>query len=72
MEFKHLVERLPAGHDLGCVTVILCRDAEATDAVELLEWATGQARLRNFSVTSMIGRGSTKDAVRATMEYLAS
>jgi hypothetical protein len=62
-DFKKLVEELPAGHDLGCVCVIICRDFEGTGASELLTWLNAQARAKSFSLTSMYGPATTQGAI---------
>jgi hypothetical protein len=64
-EFKRSVENLPPGHNLGCLTFIVCQDNKATGAGKLLSWLNGQARHKNFSMTSLFGTASTKAAIRS-------
>jgi hypothetical protein len=54
---------------LGLVTVILCGDFERARTAELTIWLTKQAREKNFSLVSMTGPATTKEAVNNLMNW---
>lgn len=69
-DLKATVRQLPAGHDLGCVSVILCRDA-GDQVVDLLQWLTKMARKKGFSMMSHIGPVTTAEALKVRAAMLA-
>jgi hypothetical protein len=70
VEFKRLVARLPVKSKMGCVTVILCRDAEQMGGIDLMSWLKRQAKAKNFSLTSFIGPATTAEAI-ASMQSIS-
>lgn len=64
-DLRSLVTKLVNGHNLGCVTIIITKDAEETGAYKLLTWMNTQAKMRNFSLTSLIGRTTAAEAIEA-------
>ena len=65
---KECVTSMDKDNELGCVTIILCRDANKFGGVELLEWFTEKAKEKDFSVVSMIGSATTAMAIRSAKE----
>jgi hypothetical protein len=59
---QRLVLDLPKGHDLGCVSVILCSDA-GDSRYDLLRWLSKKARKKGFSLVSVIGPATTAEAL---------
>jgi hypothetical protein len=68
--FKQMVEGLPKDHDLGCVTVHLTADAERCGGITFFAWMREQARAKGFSLMSIHGPATTKEAVRVLQSYL--
>jgi hypothetical protein len=63
--FKQFVEDLPAGN-IGCMSVILCRDSEKNGGLDLIEWLNSKYKEKDFSLTAHGGEQllSTAEAVR--------
>jgi hypothetical protein len=62
-DLKAIVRGLKPGHDLGCITVIMCADHKERGADGFLDWMIKQAKKKNFSVTSIFGPTSTDEAI---------
>jgi hypothetical protein len=62
-ELKRVVNHLPKKHNLGCVTIIMCKDNADNGGNTLLAWLNGKAKKKNFSLTSMFGPASTAEAI---------
>jgi hypothetical protein len=70
-DLKRLVRNLRASHDLGCVSVVLCRDA-GDRAHDLLCWLTKMGRKKKFNVVSCLGPATTAKALQARADILAA
>ena len=63
--FKQSVEDLPAGN-IGCMSVILCRDSQTNGSLDLIEWLNSKYKEKDFSLKAHGGEQlpSTAEAVR--------
>jgi transposase len=69
-DVKATVRNLRRGHhNLGCVSVILCSDADDR-AYDLLRWLTKMARKKKFSVASIIRPATTAEALEVRGQSL--
>jgi hypothetical protein len=69
-DFKHLVEHLPKDHDLGCVSVILPRDADARGGATMLRWLHKKSRRsQKFNVIAIAGPATTREAAEVLQSY---
>jgi hypothetical protein len=64
--FRQLIE--DAGHDMGCVTIVVCQDSfRDADTLKLFGWLEAQAEAKDFIFASTLGPVTRKKAV-ASME----
>jgi hypothetical protein len=65
---KKDIASAPTG-ELGLITVIVCGDFERAQTAELTVWLNKQARKKTFSLISMTGPKTTKEAVNNLMNW---